>query len=77
MFSGTGTRNLTIQWYARVNVTNYTGTLLANAVVNISDVNGLQKLYETTPSSGLTNWTVVTEGYFYPGSLTSFDQQVR
>ncbi len=71
-FSGSDPRNLTLQWYARVNVTNETGSPLNDAIVNISDVNGLQKFLENT-SQGLTNYTVVTDAYFFPSSMTSFN----
>jgi len=52
--------NLTIQWYARANVTSGAGSGIDGAEVNITDADGTNRLLENT-SSGLTSWTVITD----------------
>jgi hypothetical protein len=54
--------NLTIKWYARVNVTDYTGSALQNAIVNITDFRNNQRMVNNlTAVTGLTNYVIVTE----------------
>ncbi len=58
----TDINNLTIQWYARVNVTNSAGSPLQNAIVNISDILGFSNMTDNlTNPGGLTNYVIVTE----------------
>ena len=60
-FGATGTNNITIKWYARVNVTNLNGTPLQGALVNVSDLNNNLESSQSTDSQGLTSWNSVTD----------------
>jgi hypothetical protein len=63
-FGASGDNNLTIQWYARVNVTGIGDAPLEDAIVNVSDAYGTAKMSDTqTDANGLTGYIIVTERY--------------
>ena len=59
---GAGNNNITIEWYARVNVTNSSGSPVSGAYVNLTDVYGSYNMTNVqTDATGLTGWVPVWE----------------
>ena len=56
--------NLTLQWYARVNVTTSSGTPVNGAIVNSTNEQGIWQDFGTTGADGLTQWFVVNDTMF-------------
>ena len=72
VFGATGTSNLTIKWYERINVTNVSGSSLP-ANVNVSDKNGLMVYSGTLSVSGLSPWFIITDLYSNYTENTTFN----
>ncbi|MEK6918125.1 MAG: S8 family serine peptidase [Nanoarchaeota archaeon] len=60
-FGATGTNNLTIKWYVRVNVSDFNNQSIQGASVNITDVNNILEFSQTTDLQGLTSWNPVID----------------
>jgi hypothetical protein len=62
---GETNENLTVQWYVRVNVTNTSNAPINIANVNITELQGVNKMNKNTDADGFTTWNIVTEMVMY------------
>jgi hypothetical protein len=76
LFGATGTNNLTIKWYVRVNVTNSSYSPIPGVLINVSDVYNNLESSQTTNSQGLTNWSAITDKAKNLSGDTSYNNHI-